>query len=312
MIKSSTQPVLLSAAIESYLKNLGTIRQLSPHTVSNYKKDLDFFQQFFPDATITDVKSILPNHIRQHISQQHRKGKSGKTLQRHLSSIRGLMSYLIQENAITSNPGNGISAPKSPRKLPHTLDADQTAQLLEIEEASSKHNNILAVRDKAILELFYSSGLRLSELVNLDTISIDLRDHSVKVLGKGNIERLIPIGKEATKAITCWLQYRNTLLKDDSNNALFLSKNGTRLKQRSVQQRIKEWGIKQGTDRPVHPHMLRHSFASHILESSSDLRAVQELLGHSDISTTQIYTHLDFQHLAKVYDNTHPRAKKKN
>jgi len=302
-------------AIESYLHHLDTVRQLSPHTINNYQRDLSAFAQYCIDTELTNITLIKPNNIRQYSAFQHRRGKSGKTLQRHLSSIRGLMSYLIQKGLIKTNPGTGISAPKSPRRLPHTLDADQTAQLLDIKNSPEEKNSVLVIRDKAILELFYSSGLRLSELVNLDIEDYQPGNQSVKVLGKGNKERLIPVGKEATSALAIWLNTRPSLLKTVaegvSENALFLNKNGSRLKQRSVQQRIKQWGEKQGTDRPVHPHMLRHSFASHILESSGDLRSVQELLGHSDISTTQIYTHLDFQHLAQVYDNSHPRAKKK-
>ena len=302
-------------AVESYLHHLDTIRQLSPHTINNYQRDLTAFAQYCVDAELTNLTLIKPNHIRQYSAFQHRKGKSGKTLQRHLSSIRGLMSYLIQKNLIKTNPGTGISAPKTQRRLPHTLDTDQTAQLLDIKNSPEENNPTLVIRDKAILELFYSSGLRLSELVNLDIEDYQPGNKSVKVLGKGNKERLIPVGKEATTALTLWLNTRPQLLKTVTEGiaekALFLNKNGSRLKQRSVQQRIKQWGEKQGTDRPVHPHMLRHSFASHILESSGDLRSVQELLGHSDISTTQIYTHLDFQHLAQVYDNSHPRAKKK-
>ena len=305
----------LPNAIESYLHHLDTVRQLSPHTINNYQRDLSVFSQYCIDAELTDITLIKTNNIRQYTALQHRKGKSGKTLQRHLSSIRGLMAYLIQKGLIKSNPGTGISAPKSQRRLPHTLDADQTAQLLDIKNSPEEKNPTLVIRDKAILELFYSSGLRLSELVNLDTVDYQSGNHSVKVLGKGNKERFIPVGKEAIIALALWLDTRPLLLKTATNgtseNALFLNKNGSRLKQRSVQQRIKQWGEKQGTDRPVHPHMLRHSFASHILESSGDLRSVQELLGHSDISTTQIYTHLDFQHLAQVYDKSHPRAKKK-
>lgn len=310
----------LSNAIESYLHHLEAIRGLSSHTVSNYRRDLDSFSRYCISIEISNITQIKPNNIRQYTASQHHKGKSGKTLQRHLSSIRGLMSYLIKKDLIKTNPGTGISAPKSQRRLPHTLDADQTAQLLnikplDIKKPSEINTSTLVIRDKAILELFYSSGLRLSELVNLDIDDYQPGNTSVKVLGKGNKERLIPVGKEARSALSLWLNTRSSLLKIATNgipeNALFLNQNGSRLKQRSVQQRIKRWGEKQGIDRPVHPHMLRHSFASHILESSGDLRSVQELLGHSDISTTQIYTHLDFQHLAQVYDKSHPRAKKK-
>ncbi|OUS27608.1 tyrosine recombinase XerC [Gammaproteobacteria bacterium 45_16_T64] len=310
MTNDKTDTFLITA-VESYLTYISTIRQLSSHTQSNYRKDLSLFLQYCDTINITHCRDVTPNHVRQYVAQQHRQGKSGKTLQRHLSSIRGLMGYLLKNNVISTNPGSGIAAPKSQRKLPHTLDADQTAQLLDLPDASHDSVDTLSIRDKAILELFYSSGLRLSELTHLNTDSYSCADRTVRVVGKGNKERVVPVGKEAINALELWRTLRPLFVKDTSNNALFLSKNGTRLKQRSIQQRLKNWGIKQGTDRPVHPHMLRHSFASHLLESSGDLRAVQELLGHSDISTTQIYTHLDFQHLAQVYDNSHPRAKKK-
>ena len=211
----------------------------------------------------------------------------------------------MRKHLLKNNPAVDIRAPKSARTLPKTLDADTLTQLLEIDS-----NDILAVRDKTMMELFYSSGLRLSELVNLDLENIDLQESSLRATGKGNKTRILPIGRKAIDALKAWLHRRGEVANTETR-ALFVSKRGTRISVRSVQQRLDYWRKKQGLEQHIHPHKLRHSFASHILESSGDLRAVQELLGHADISTTQIYTHLDFQHLAKVYDNAHPRARKK-
>ncbi len=226
------------------------------------------------------------------------------SLQRNLSAIRAFYRYLIKHGYSKKNPAQGVVTPKTEKKLPKTLDVDQSVQLVEINSSEP-----LAIRDRAIFEILYSSGLRLSELVSLDLDSIDINEALVTVTGKGKKTRKIPVGKKAIIAINNWLKIRKNYTTDDVK-ALFVSQRGSRLGSRSVQKRLNEWAIKQGLATDVHPHMLRHSFASHILESSSDLRAVQELLGHSDISTTQIYTHLDFQHLAKVYDKAHPRAKK--
>jgi integrase/recombinase XerC len=231
-------------------------------------------------------------------------------LQRALSAIRTFYHFLIRESQAKVNPAIDIATPKTPKKLPNTLDTDQVAQLLD-----SSTTEWHSVRDHAIMELFYSSGLRLSELVGTDITSIDLDESTVRVLGKGRKERIVPVGLAAITAVQRWLSIRtdlpktNATIQDDA--ALFLSENGRRLGQRSVQNRVKAWALARGLPGNLHPHMLRHSFASHILESSRDLRAVQELLGHADISTTQIYTHLDFQHLADVYDKAHPRAQKK-
>ena len=230
----------------------------------------------------------------------------------------------MRRGVVKNNPVIGISAPKIPKKLPKTLDVDQVSQLLSPYKKSgtekSKANNSknpgednLVLRDHAMMELFYSSGLRLSELANLNMNDIDLRDGSMRVVGKGKKTRDLPIGSKAIEAMQIWLQARKLLLnvqENENEKAVFLSQNGKRLSNRSIQMRLKEWAVKKDIGSNLHPHMLRHSFASHMLESSSDLRAVQELLGHADISTTQIYTHLDFQHLAKVYDKAHPRAKK--
>ncbi|MEE8234476.1 MAG: tyrosine-type recombinase/integrase, partial [Gammaproteobacteria bacterium] len=211
---------------------------------------------------------------------------------------------LLNADIVTQNPAVGLVTPKTPKKLPNTLDADQATQLVEIDATDP-----CAVRDKAIFELMYSSGLRLSELVNLNLESIDFADTIVTVIGKGNKTRKVPVGRYAIKAIKAWLKQRTAMIDSDLA-ALFVSNWGRRISIRTVQQRLRGWAIKQGLATHVHPHMLRHSFATHMLESSGDLRAVQELLGHADISTTQVYTHLDFQHLARVYDEAHPRAKR--
>ncbi len=282
-------------------------KQYSPHTLSAYKRDLAQFNQWLKE-TDPDCKEILKAdnlHIRNWVATLHRQGMGGKTLQRKLSSLRSFYQFSIRRNHLKNNPAVDISAPKTGRKLPDTLDADTLTQLLEI-----PGDSILAIRDRAIMELFYSSGLRLSELVNLDLESIDLSENILSALGKGNKTRILPIGRKASEAIQSWIKKRNDLAKLEEN-ALFVSNRGTRISTRSVQQRLNFWRKKQGLEQHIHPHKLRHSFASHILESSGDLRAVQELLGHADISTTQIYTHLDFQHLANVYDKAHPRARKK-
>jgi integrase/recombinase XerC len=231
-------------------------------------------------------------------------GLNAKSIQRILSAGRGLSKYLIQQKELTNNPFDDVRAPKTEKRLPKTLSVDQITSLIEIDI-----NDPLSYRDKAAMELFYSSGLRLAELCSMDLNDLNLSEHMVRVTGKGNKTRDLPIGRHAGKALREWLLQRNSLpLKDFE--AVFVSLHGRRISPRTIQQRVKHWALKQGIDISVSPHMLRHSFASHMLESSGDLRAVQELLGHSNISTTQIYTHLDFQHLAQVYDDAHPRAKK--
>lgn len=288
---------------EDYLQHE---KRYSKHTLSGYKCDLSQFNQWVKtEKSINDILEADSLSIRNWVATLHRQGIGGKTLQRKLSSLRSFYQFLVRKHLLKNNPAVDIRAPKTGRKLPDTLDADAVTQLLEIPKDS-----ILAIRDRAIMELFYSSGLRLSELVNLDIESIDLQERSLRAFGKGNKERILPIGKKAIEALQDWLQKRVEMAKIEEQG-LFVSKRGTRISTRSIQQRINYWRKKQGLEQHVHPHKLRHSFASHILESSGDLRAVQELLGHADISTTQIYTHLDFQHLAKVYDKAHPRARKK-
>ena len=292
--------------LQRFQTKLRIERRLSPHTLKNYQRDLDNLCRFCDQQGIDDWATIDEQHVRQYISQRHRQGLSGKSLQRELSAFRTFFRFLITEGLIKYNPATEVQAPRSQRKLPDTLDVDKVKRLVEI-----KGDDPLTVRDRAILELFYSSGLRLTELLSLDLMDIDQQEGLVQVTGKGNKTRRIPIGRHALTAMTHWLKVRNDLVANDEN-AIFVSQHGHRLAARTVQKRLKDWAKKQGIDVRVYPHLLRHSFASHVLESSQDLRAVQELLGHADISTTQIYTHLDFQHLASVYDKAHPRAKKKS
>ncbi|MCY4155194.1 MAG: tyrosine recombinase XerC [Gammaproteobacteria bacterium] len=291
------------ARIDGFLE---TLQHLSPHTRKAYAGDLAFFLEYCKQLNISAWRDLDGRALRGYIAQRHRQGTGGRSLRRNLSSLRAFYRYLLDQGEVAQNPAEGIVTPKSEKRLPKTLDVDQTARLVEI-----KDNQTLALRDKAILELMYSSGLRLAECVGLDQHSVELGDALVTVTGKGNKTRRVPVGKYALDAVRAWLRVRPQLAAL-GETALFVSARGKRLSARAIQQRLRQWAQKQGMDVHVHPHMLRHSFATHLLESSGDLRAVQELLGHADISTTQIYTSLDFQHLAKVYDQTHPRARKKN
>jgi len=303
--EQGTQDSLFSDEIADFLRYLKSEKQLSPRTQESYLRDLKKFQDFCQHNDLQELSKIDGQHIRQLIALLHRKGLTGTSLQRTLSGIRTFFTFLQTHHGFKTNPTQGISAPKSGKPLPKTLDVDQVGQLVTLQG-----DDWITVRDRAMLELFYSSGLRLSELTGLDIQDVDLRHGSVRVTGKGNKTRELPVGRFAREAIQAWLKVRDQeKVLDDK--ALFISKQGKRIHQRTVQQRLKQHSVKQGMDNMIHPHMLRHSFASHMLESSSDLRAVQELLGHANISTTQVYTHLDFQHLAKVYDKAHPRAVKK-
>lgn len=291
--------------LERYFNHLQHERRLSPHTLSNYRRDLTRLVEYCDNSGIAGWQQLDSQSVRTFVAWRHRKGAGGRSLQRELSALRSLFKYLLREGVVGYNPGLDIPAPKSEKRLPNALDVDQTTHLVEIEG-----DEPLVLRDRALMEIIYSCGLRLAETVGLDTDSIDRHDATVRVVGKGSKARVVPVGREALKALARWLQVRSQLAPP-GEKALFVSQRGRRLSPRSVQQRMYEWGIRQGIASRVHPHMLRHSFASHILESSGDLRAVQELLGHADIATTQIYTHLDFQHLAKVYDAAHPRARKR-
>ena len=292
------------AEIGQFLQKLQTQKHYSPHTLDGYARDLQQFTAYLTSQAVRDWQQVDDGLIRQFIAQRHRAGIKPRSLQRELSSLRSFFNFLIQEHGQRNNPAKHVKAPKTERKLPVTLDVDQMQRFLQITATDP-----IALRDKAILELFYSSGLRLAELLALNLTDIDLHDGMVQVLGKGRKMRRVPVGKLARDTLREYLQVRAEFSGFESP-ALFLSQHGKRLSPRSVQQRMRHWAQQQGLEMHVHPHMLRHSFASHLLESSGDLRAIQELLGHSDIATTQIYTHLDFQHLAKVYDAAHPRAKK--
>ncbi len=288
-----------------YQTHLREQRRLSPHTLSNYRRDLDAAVAWCETRHIDHWRELDSQRVRNWSAECHRKGLGGRSIQRRLSALRGFCQYLVQHKVLEHNPAHDIRAPKSPHKLPHSLDVDRLQRLLE-----GKPGNWLEQRDLTMMELMYSGGLRLAELVSLDTRDVDLREGEARVLGKGRKTRIVPVGSKARAAIASWLPLRN-LHASENESALFISRNGTRISPRSVQQRFKRWALKQGLEGRLHPHVLRHSCATHVLESSGDLRAVQELLGHANLGTTQIYTHLDFQHLAQVYDTAHPRARKK-
>lgn len=292
--------------LTDFFQQLTVEIRASAHTVKNYQRDIEHLSRYCTDKDIAQWADLKHADIRAHIAGRHRKGLGSKSLQRELSAIRSFYNYLLKQGLVVANPAQHIQAPKQARKLPKTLDVDQLSGLLEAGASS-----LLEIRDLAIFELFYSSGLRLSELSALDLNDLDLPDDTLVVRsGKGGKSRVLPIGSKAVTAIENWLRQRSVKIPA-IEPALFVSTRGTRLGQRNIELRLAQWCKKKGIAEHIHPHMLRHSFASHLLESSQDLRAVQELLGHSNISTTQIYTHLDFQHLAEIYDKAHPRAKKK-
>jgi integrase/recombinase XerC len=295
----------LADGVTRFLHGLRNERQLSPHTASAYQRDLAALVEFCTAQGLTAWSALDSQHVRSFAAQCHRRGLAPRSIQRRLSAVRSLCRFLIREGELAHEPAAGVQAPKARKRLPTTLDADTMARLLEF-----RSDERLGVRDKAIMELFYSSGLRLAELLGLDLTDLDLRDRTVRVMGKGRKARIVPVGRQAAAALTRWLQERAVLATVDET-AVFVGVNGRRLGPRIVQKRIAIWARLQGLPEHVHPHMFRHSFASHLLESSGDLRAVQELLGHANISTTQVYTHLDFQHLARIYDASHPRAKRK-
>lgn len=289
--------------LEAYLNHITFERGLSKLTQSNYERDIKLLVETTAESK-TPLDALKPAHIRQLIAKLHGRGLGGKSIARMLSSWRGFFDYLVKQHSFSSNPCIGMRTPKSAKSLPQALSADQAVQLVNVKE-----DDLLSLRDHAMLELFYSSGLRLAELVGLDFNTLDLTNGTISVTGKGNKTRIVPVGSYAVHAIQTWLSARVSIAKPEQP-ALFITKQGNRITPRAVQYRLKEWAVKQGINSDVHPHMLRHSFATHVLQSSGDLRAVQEMLGHANISTTQVYTHLDFQYLAKVYDQAHPRAKK--
>lgn len=293
-------------AIRQFCQYLQNEKQMSPHTQSNYRRDLQKFQTLCETHARNEWHMLDAKFIRQAVANLHREGLGGKSLQRWLSSLRSFFHFCMKQHWLTFNPADGIAAPKTAKNLPKTLDVDQAAQFVEV-----PGNAFIAQRDRALVELLYSSGLRLAEIASMNINDMDLREAMVTVTGKGRKTRTLPVGSQAIRAIKDWLEHR-TMFVTSSEIALFVTQRGTRMSHRAIQMRLQQLSIKQGMENPVHPHMLRHSFASHMLESSGDLRLVQEMLGHANITTTQIYTHLDFQHLAKVYDQAHPRAGRKN
>ncbi|HXY97341.1 MAG TPA: tyrosine recombinase XerC [Steroidobacteraceae bacterium] len=299
-----------------FRRYLRSERRLSAHTDEAYARDLSALAKYCDRMGLADWGELDSQHVRTFAAHSHAGGLSPRSIQRRLSAVRSFYEFLLRERSaeaasgrrarrVRVNPALEVRAPKAARRLPHTLDADQMARLLEIPAGGG-----LTARDRALMELLYSSGLRLAELVSLDLPDIDLKDRTVRVLGKGRKSRIVPVGRLALAALRAWLRERATLAAANEP-ALFVGQGGKRLGPRAIQSRINYWAKRQGLGLHVHPHLFRHSFASHLLESGGELRGVQELLGHADISTTQIYTHLDFQHLARIYDAAHPRARRK-
>lgn len=288
-------------ALQLYFCYLVSEKRVADHTSTNYQRDLKRFQSFCNVQELRLWQQVQDRDVRNYIAGRHKNGIGSKTIQRELAALRSFYRFLLKTNQVAHNPAQHVQAPKVSKRLPHVLDVDQMMGML-----NATPDSVLETRDLAMFELFYSSGLRLSELVMLDLLDIDFSEGFLRVrFGKGGKQRQLPIGKKALDALKVWLANR-----PGSGQAVFVSLQGRRLSQRSVQLRLDRWGKKNGIAEHLHPHMLRHSFASHLLEASKDIRAVQELLGHSNISTTQIYTHLDFQHLAAVYDQAHPRSRK--
>ena len=293
-----------TSLLQKYLDYLRIERQVSPHTLDSYQRQLVAITAILTQNDITSWQQVTASVVRFVLAESKKAGLREKSLALRLSALRQFFSYLVVQGELSVNPAVGISAPKQGKHLPKNIDQEQVTKLL-----NNQSNEPIDIRDRAMLELMYSSGLRLSELQGLNLNSINTRVREVRVLGKGNKERILPFGRYASHAIQQWLKVR--LLFNPKDDALFVSSLGNRMSSRSIQKRMEIWGIKQGLNAHLNPHKLRHSFATHMLEASSDLRAVQELLGHSNLSTTQIYTHLDFQHLAQVYDSAHPRARRK-
>ena len=293
--------------LEQFIQVLRSEKYYSPHTCSNYRRDLRRFCDFLRQQDIEAWEPVTYNNVSAFAAQRHRQGRKSRTIARELSSIRSFYQFLIRLGIVAKNPALEVSAPKSDKPLPKTCDAETLAQLLRVVDGDDD----LLLRDVAIFELIYSSGLRLAELVGINLDDIDLSQRQLVVTGKGNKTRYLPVGSKAISALQRWLRIRPQYCRDPGQQALFLSQMGKRISPRNVQSRLNRLIQRQALGQKLSPHVLRHSFATHLLESSSDLRAVQELLGHANIATTQVYTHLDFQHLASVYDAAHPRARRK-
>ncbi|EGQ8061505.1 tyrosine recombinase XerC [Vibrio parahaemolyticus] len=299
-------PNSLQKPLERFYEFLRSEKGLSLHTQRNYKQQLETMAQHLAEMGLKDWSQVDAGWVRQLAGKGMREGMKASSLATRLSSLRSFFDFLILRGEMSANPAKGVSAPRKKRPLPKNLDVDEVNQLLEVNE-----DDLLAIRDRAMMELMYGAGLRLAELVSVDVRDVQLRSGELRVIGKGDKERKVPFSGMATEWVGKWLRVRGDLAAP-GEPALFVSKLGTRISHRSVQKRMAEWGQKQSVASHISPHKLRHSFATHMLESSNNLRAVQELLGHENISTTQIYTHLDFQHLAQAYDQAHPRARKKN
>lgn len=306
MSEQPTSGLPQEGGINEFLAYLQDIKRYSQHTVDNYRRDLRDLETHFRSAGLRDWNNLKPAAVRHYVANAHSKGLSGRSIARQLSALRSFYTYRLKHDFSQHNPARDIRPPKDTNPLPSTLDPEELSRLLDKQEDSP-----LICRDLAVFELFYSCGLRLGELTALDLNNLDLREGMVRVTGKGRKTRDVPMGSKAIAAMKRWMDVRRQWLQGEES-AVFLTQRGKRLSPRTIQDRLKKLAVSSGVNRNCYPHMLRHSFASHMLESSRDLRAVQELLGHADISTTQIYTHLDFQHLASVYENAHPRAKKKN
>ncbi|MBW4935480.1 tyrosine recombinase XerC [Marinobacter sp. F4206] len=304
MTVSVEPPASLTAPLDAFIAHLASEKRHSPRTCDSYLRDLLRLVQWLCQDQQNQWQTVSNHDLRRYVARLSRDGLSGRSIARHLSAIRRFYQYLLRERLASDNPALDIRAPKSARRLPKVADVDQLTHLLD-----ASPDDPLETRDLCMFELMYSSGLRLSELASLDLDSVDLQGGEVRVMGKGGKERILPVGRKARSAVQAWLPLRAGLAPD-TEQALFVSQRGDRLSHRSIQSRLNRWGLAKGADQKLHPHLLRHSFASHMLESSGDLRAVQELLGHADIATTQVYTHLDFQHLARVYDQSHPRARR--
>lgn len=318
---SSSAPVALWPGAEDWLAELRDQRRVSPHTLSSYERDLRRLQSLAGDAALADLTAL---DLRRFVGRLHASGLSGRSIARSLSAWRGLLRWLARRGLLDANVAEGLHAPKHPKRLPNALSVDEAFRLLNPQVPPSSDvgtdtrrtergtEHVLRLRDQAIFELFYSSGIRLSELVGLDVDCLnDLRQGEIRVLGKRNKTRVAPVGRVAQKAVEDWLGVRTSLLKSEGvseEKALFLGQQGKRISPRMIQLRLQRHAQQQGLPQRVHPHQLRHSFATHMLQGSGDLRAVQEMLGHASIASTQVYTHLDFQHLAQVYDQAHPRA----
>ena len=299
----------LEAAVADYLAHLRDERRLADLTRRHYRRDLDGLMASLTAQGLTDWRQVTAAMIRDWIARGHRQGLAPRSLQRALAAVRGLYRYLQREGRADFDPAADIRAPKQRRRLPDTLDVDQTAQLLDA-PANPGADDPLAIRDQALFELVYGAGLRLAEVASLEAADLAGDPRELRITGKGARTRIVPVGRQARRAVAQWLAVRPQLARA-GESALFVSRRGQRLSHRAIQTRLDQLAQARGLDQHVHPHMLRHAFATHLLESSGDLRAVQELLGHADISTTQIYTHLDFQHLAEVYDRAHPRARRR-